>query len=87
MPAVLLGELLKGFLRDGEHAACPASAVVNEIGSRLDLVGDGKENEGTAVLWRVFRIPPNLVAAFCVAIKDESCVSELPYNLFVLEPG
>lgn len=44
------------------------------------MVGDGGSFAG---LW----VPPNLVAAFCVSIKDESGIFKLPYNLFVLESG
>jgi hypothetical protein len=42
------------------------------------MVGDGGSFAGG---W----IPPNLVAAFCIAIKNKSGISEIPYNLSVLE--
>ncbi len=43
--AVVFGDLLEGFLGHGEHAAGAAGAVVEEVGARLDLVGDGQEHE------------------------------------------
>ena len=42
---------------------------------------DGWDGGSFSGVW----VPPNLVAAFCVAIKNESGISEFPYNLFVLE--
>ena len=43
--AVLGGQLLEGLLGDGQHAAGAAGAVVEEVGARLDLVGDRQEDQ------------------------------------------
>ena len=43
--AVLLGELQQRLLGHGQHAAGAASAVVEQVGARLDLVGDGQEDQ------------------------------------------
>ncbi len=43
--AVLGRQLLQPLLGDGEHAARAAGAVVEQVGARLDLVGDGTEDE------------------------------------------
>ncbi len=43
--AVLGGELPQGLLGDRQHAAGAAGAVVEEIGARLDLIGNGQEDE------------------------------------------
>ena len=43
--AALGGEPGQGILRDGQHAARAACAVVDEVGSRLDPVGGGLEDE------------------------------------------
>ena len=43
--AVGLGDLLERFLRDGQHAAGAAGAVVEQVGAGLDLVGHGQEHE------------------------------------------
>ena len=43
--AVFFGKLLERFLRDRQHAAGAAGAVVDQIGAGLDLVGDGQEDQ------------------------------------------
>ena len=43
--SVRLGDLLEGLFRDGEHAAGAASAVVEQIGTRLDPVGHRQEDQ------------------------------------------
>src|SRR5205807_9332262 len=39
------GEVLQGLLGDRQHAAGAAGAVIEEIGSRLDPVGDRQHHE------------------------------------------
>ena len=63
----------------GKAAICGSSEVFDPQGAFRDIagmVGDGGSFAGD---W----IPPNLVAAFCVTIKNESVASEFPDNLFV----
>ncbi len=43
--AVLPGELLQRLLGHGQHAAGAAGAVVEQVGARFDLVGDGQKDE------------------------------------------
>ena len=43
--AAARGKLLQGFLGHGQHAAGAAGAIVEQIGSGLDLVGDRQKDE------------------------------------------
>ena len=43
--AVLGRELAQRLLGDGEHPAGAAGAVIEQVGARLELVGDGQEDE------------------------------------------
>ena len=43
--AALGRKLAQRLLSDGEHAAGAAGAVVEQVGARLELVGDGEEDE------------------------------------------
>ena len=43
--APLLRDLLQHVLGHGQHAAGPASAVVEQVGAGLDLVGYGQEDQ------------------------------------------
>jgi hypothetical protein len=46
--AVRRRELLEGFLSDGQHAAGAAGTVVEEVGSRVDLIGDGEKDQSSS---------------------------------------
>ena len=43
--AMFFGNLLEGFLGDGEHPARAAGAIIKQIGTRLDLVGHRKKHQ------------------------------------------
>jgi hypothetical protein len=72
--AALLGELLQRLLGDGEHPAGAQGAVVQQVGSRLDLVGDGQEDQPGHELDRVAWGP--VLAGLLVVLLVEA-----PYQL------
>ena len=63
------GDLLEGFLRDGQHAAGAAGAVVEQVGAGLDLVGHGQEHEAGHELHGIARRP--VLAGFLVVVLVE----------------
>ena len=68
--AVLRGELLQRLLGHGQHAAGAAGAVVEQVGARLDLVGDGQEDELRHQLDGVARRP--VLAGLLVVLLVEA---------------
>ena len=68
--AVLVGELWQRLLGHGQHAARAAGAVVEQIGARLDLVGDRQEDQVGHQLHRVARRP--VLAGFLVVLLVEA---------------
>jgi hypothetical protein len=68
--AVLGGELLQRLLGHGEHAAGAAGAVVEQVGARLDLVGDGQEDQPRHQLHGVARRP--VLAGLLVVLLVEA---------------
>ena len=71
--AVLRGELLERLLGDGQHAAGAAGAVVEQVGARLDLVGDGQEDQLRHELHGVARRPvlARLLVVLLVEAPDQ----------------
>ena len=68
--AVLVGELLQRLLGDGQHPAGAAGAVVEQVGARLDLVGDRQEDQLRHELHRVARRP--VLAGLLVVLLVEA---------------
>ena len=68
--AVLGGESLQRLLGDGEHAAGAAGAVVEQVGARLDLVGDRQEDQVRHQLDGVARRP--VLAGLLVVLLVEA---------------
>ena len=85
--AVLLGELLQRLLGDGQHAARAAGAVVEQVGARFDLVGDGQEDQLGHELHGVARRPvlARLLVILLVEAPDQ-LLEDRPHRV-VVEAG
>ena len=64
------GESLQRLLGDRQHAAGAAGAVVEEVGARLDLVGDRQEDQVRHQLDGVARRP--VLAGLLVVLLVEA---------------
>ena len=71
--AVVGGEVEQRVLGDGQHPAGAAGAVVDQVGARLDLVGDRQEDQRRHQLDRVARRPvlAGLLVVLLVEAADE----------------
>ena len=68
--AVLRGELRQRLLGDGQHAAGAACAVIEQIGARLDLIGDRQEDQARHQLDGIARRP--VLAGLLVVLLVEA---------------